>query len=274
MNNIHTPRGISLRQLALLTGLVLGASVGSAQYVPGQQLVSPDLDGTTSLDRWTTALTTTGSSGYPGFPGTGAWPASIGSDTGGDAVLDKVANGTGGGPYPGGGSLYFGGFSADINNDGGTVSVSDATPVAGLANVVFQVEIGEAWTHDFFNAELPVLSYTTSLGTTSDIAATQWALTGQFYNGTVPMPSGDEDVFINAYLLQWDLGSVAEEITSFAITFTGVQHAQVYALQLDQGNVYTSAIAVPEPAAFAAFAGLGVLGLATLRRRPRAANVS
>jgi hypothetical protein len=31
---------------------------------------------------------------------------------------------------------------------------------------------------------------------------------------------------------------------------------------------------VPEPAAFAAFAGLGVLGLATLRRRPRAANVS
>lgn len=257
--------GLLLRKFALLAGMALGACNASAQYTAGQQLVSPVLAGATSFDRWTTALTSVASPGYPGFPGTGAWPATIGSDTGGDAFIDKVANGSGGGPFPASGSLYYGGMSFDANVNGGTVAAIDSTPVAGLANVIFQIEIGEALTHDFFNDQLPVLSYTTSLGTTADIAATGWQLTSQFYNGTVSMPSGEEPVYINAYLLQWDLSSVAEEITSIAISFTAVQHAQVYAVQLNQSSVYTSAI--PEPATFAALAGLGALGLAAARRR-------
>ena len=72
------------------------------------------------------------------------------------------------------------------------------------------------------------------------------------------------------YLLQWDLSGVAETINAFSIQFTGVQHAQLYALQLDQSSVYSpvvSASPVPEPSSFAALAGLGAIGFAALRRR-------
>jgi hypothetical protein len=239
---------------------LLCAGGAYAQYVAGSQLVSPALAGNTARDAWTT-LHAAANPGYPGFPGSAAWPAPIGSNLGGDATLNKV----GGSAYPAGSSIYFGGFSSDPNTSGGTLSIQDSTPLAGLANVVFQVEIGEAWTYDFYNDTLPVLSYTTASGTVSNIAATEWTLGSRVDNGTVEMPTGTETVYINSYLLQWDLSSVGESITSFAISFTGVQHAQVYALQLDQSDVYASA--VPEPAACAALAGFGALALAVIRRR-------
>lgn len=258
----------SLRDL--LFGMLLTISAltffGRNATAAPMLLVDPAIAGNSQFDGWETGNLTFGQNpGYPGFPGSGAWPAPIGSGSAGsgDAVLNKVANGSGGGPYPAGGSIYFGGFSGDLNNNGGTLSVSDATPVGGLENVIFQIQIGEAWTYDFWNGVLPTLSYN---GGAQNLAATTAVLAEQFFNGTVTMPTGEEPVYINTYLLQWDLSSISDPIRSFSINFTGVQHAQLYALRLDQSDEFQSIVAsdppvVPEPTslALAGFAGIGLL---------------
>ncbi|MDX9912178.1 MAG: hypothetical protein RBS39_10130 [Phycisphaerales bacterium] len=260
-----------------------------AQYVPGEALVNPSITGNTQYDGWI-GLTSGNYPGYGAFPGSAAWPAPIGSNRTlantfnsaepGDAGLIKLGNGTGGGPYPAGQGIYFGGFSAEINNNGGTLAVTDSTPVADLRNVIFQVQIGEAWTFDFFNHEMPTLSFN---GGSQQLAATTSLTLEQFYNGTVDMPTGPEDVFINTYLLQWDLSGIAMPITDFSVSFTGVQHAQLYGLQLNQSDVYTRIGRVRSPlgygvqgdvsAAFAAIPAPGALslvglgGLVAMRRR-------
>lgn len=244
------------------------AGAAMAEYVPGVALVNPTMTGTTQYDGWI-GLTAANYSGFGGFPGTAAWPAPVGSNRTlnntfsrnepGDATLNKTANGIGGGPYLAGSSIYFGGFSGDFNNFGGTLAVTDSTPVADLSNVVFQVQIGEAWTYDFYNHVMPVLSYN---GGTQQITATTTLTVERFYNGTVDMPTGPEDVFINTYLLQWDLSGVTTPITDFTISFSGVQHAQVYGMRLDQSDVYTP---VPAPAV----AGVLSLGSVTAMRRRR-----
>lgn len=243
----------------------------------GDVFASPS--GNVSNDGWSTSGLSAGTNaGYPGFPGSGAWPAPIASDSGDDAGLHKIANGTGGGPYPASGSIYYGGFSGDINNNGGTLAVRDTTPLADVATIAFQIEIGEAWTYDFFNDELPSL-----LIDGTSYQASHSALIEQFYNGTVPMPTGDEDVYINTYLLAWDLTAaglnLTSPVTSFDVQFTGVQHAQVYSLRLDQSDVaivWPSAdpdpidpdatAAMPEPAT-ASLMAIGGLVLLARRRR-------
>lgn len=248
------------------------AALGSpalADFVPGVAFVEPALTGSTQYDGWI-GLTSVNYPGYGGFPGTAPWPGAIGSnrapdntfnvDEPGDAGLIKVSNGTGGGPYLGAESIYFGGFSGDINNYGGKLAVTDSTPVAGLSNIVFQVQIAEAWTFDFHDGALPVLSYN---GGSQQLAATTSLVVEQFFNGTVEMPTGPEDVFINTHLLQWDLTGIGEPITEFRVEFTGVQHAQVHGARLDQSDTYTI---VPAPGAVALL-GLGTM--AALRRRRR-----
>lgn len=250
--------------------LVAAAIALAAPSVRAEDLISlddPGLPGNTAHSSWT-SLTVSQYSGYPGFPGTGAWSNPMSAQAGdADAVLNKVSNGTGGGPYPGGGSIYYGGFSGDVNNNGGTLAVIDAAPIAGLRQVSFQIQIGEAWTYDFWNRALPTLSYN---GGSQSLAATSSILLQQYYNGTVPMPTGDEDVFINTYLLNWDLSGIAEPITSFAITFTGVQHAQLYKLRVDESDTVATA-AVPEPSSLAMLACGGSLAALLIRRRRVAA---
>lgn len=256
----------SLSAAVVLSTLAI-AGPALADYVPGAGLVNPAITGNTQYDGWI-GLTSANYSGYGGFPGSAAWPVPIGSnrtlantfnrDEPGDAGLLKTANGTGGGPYLAGGSIYFGGFSGDTNNFGGTLAVTDSTPVAGLKNVIFQVQIGEAWTYDFWNHQLPTLSYN---GGSQQLAAATSLTVEQFYNGTVTMPTGEEPVYINTYLLQWDLSGIGTPITGFSVSFSGVQHSQLYGLRLDQSDVYT---AIPAPGAMAL---LGIGGLVAMRRR-------
>jgi hypothetical protein len=221
-----------------------------------------------------TANGVSGLTGTGGFPGTSAWSgktsqidSAIGDAGGtlGGATLSKVSNGSGGGPYAAGGSLYFGGFSADVNNNGGTLVVTDSSPLSGLQTIAFQAGFGEAWTYDFYNHALPTLSYTTASGTVSNVAATSSQIAEAFFNGTVSMPTGDENVYINQHLLQWDLSGVNEAITSFSITFTGVQHAQLYGLTLTQAAAPT---AVPEPSTYALLLS-GVIAMGALKTRRR-----
>lgn len=253
--------------LALLS---LSIASGSAAWAAPMALIDPQLPGLTQYDEWAAgSLTSSANPGYPGFPGSGAWPGPIGSSApgSGDANLNKIANGTGGGPYPAGSAIYYGGFSADINNNGGTLSVTDVTPVAGLSNLVLQIQIGEAWTYDFWNDVLPTLSYN---GGTQDLAADDSHLLEAFFNGTVTMPTGEEAVYINTYLLQWDLSSLGP-IAGVSIKFTGVQHAQLYALRLDQSDEYSPAV-VPEPGTLtlAGMAGVGLMVACRTRRRSAA----
>ncbi len=240
--------------------------VSNTALANGDYFVDPGLSGTTQYDGWA-PLTSAAYPGYGGFPGSGSWPAPMGSNTpdSEDATLRKVANGPGGGPYPAGGGIYYGGFSADLNIDGGQLAVEDSTPVANLANVVLQIDIGEAWGYDFWNDVLPVLNYN---GGSQTLAPTNVVLLDQTFTGTVTMPTGEEPVYRNTHLLQWDLSSISG-ITSFSIPFNGVQHAQLYALRLDQSDVYSAYSQVPEPATASIVALGAVVGGLLVRRRSR-----
>lgn len=221
--------------------------------------------------------------GVPGLTGTGSFPGTtlwapkasqintvIGDAGGteGGANLTKVSNGTGGGAYAASSGIYFGGFSGDANVNGGTLAVVDSSPLAGLQNISFQVGIGEASTYDFYNHVLPTLTYTTSLGTVSSIVASSSSILEAVNNGTVSMPTGEEPIYINQYLLQWDLSSITQPITSFSINFTGVQHAQLYGLTLTQAS--GAIAAVPEPSTYAMLlSGMAMMGVVGAVRRRR-----
>jgi len=213
-----------------------GTTALAQGFVPGAALVNPGLTGVTEYNGWV-GLTNSNYSGYPMFPGFGPWGAPLGpNQTGsGSAGIYKVSDGTTGGPFPSSSSMYFGGVTSVINAYGGTLSVTDLSPVAGVKNVVLQIQIGEAWTYDFFNHVLPKLNYN---GGTQALAPTSAVVIEKYYNGTVEMPSGLEDVYINTYLIQWDL-STLPGITDFSLTFDGAEHAQLYAVQLDQSDTYT-----------------------------------
>ncbi|APW60841.1 PEP-CTERM sorting domain-containing protein [Paludisphaera borealis] len=251
--------------LCFMAAATMGLFTTSARadFVPGASIIDPGLPGAAEADVWTNAsLTAGGNPGYGGFPGSAAWPAPIGSSQGGDAGLSKLS----GAAYPGGSSIYFGGFSSAQNTLGGTLAVQDGTPVAGLANVVFQIQIGEAFGYDFFNHALPVLSYN---GGSQNLAATLSLVTDQVYNGEFASPTGPKPLYINTYILQWDLSGIAG-VDGFSIAFSGVQHSQIYALRLDQSDVYepyAASAAVPEPASLALL-GCGVAALfVKLRKR-------
>lgn len=250
------------------TTLVPNPDPESETYaVPGNPFINPALSGSTTTSIWYNVRGNgsvsiedggTGISHPLGsFPGSGSFPviaAQVGDST---ATLSKISNGTGGGPYTAGGSIYYGGFSGAVNNPGGILSVSDASPVAGLQTIVFQIQMGGAWGYDFVDNGLPVLNYTTASGNVTNVAATYFENILPVYNGTITMPSGEESLYINTWALEWDLSGVEEPITSFDIQFEGVQHGQLYGLRLDQSG------SVPEPST----ALLGAFGLLTLLRR-------
>jgi len=242
-----------LRILAAATAsLALSGSFASAAPQPVA------LSGVISTDGWT-GLTSANYPGYGAFPGASDWPGPIGSNTAGsgDADLDRLAGNPQGGPIPLSAGIYFGGFGSTANTFGGTLSISDATPTADLKTVVLQLDITESFGHAFYNDGLPTLSYNNG---TQSLPAT--------FTGLTQTPTGSNDpvlgtsIYSDLFRLQWDLSDVTTPITSYAIRFSGVQHAQLIDAQVDTSNTFTQV--VPEPASLA-LAGLGALAL--LRRR-------
>lgn len=195
--------------------------------------------------------------GNPGggiFPGTTMWApinAQLWSDGHDRGQLIKIANGAGGGPFPSGSTIYYGGASPTANTEGGTLSAKGYA-VDGIKTVAFQISIGEAYGYTLWDAnssgtvelnEMPYLTVYDKNGAVLSTLASQAGyadIIKKAYNGSLEMPPGsglDEDVYINTYGLQWDLSSVVGDIGSFAVTWTAVQHAQLWSLRLDQSNL-------------------------------------
>jgi hypothetical protein len=250
--------------------IILDTDPGTTGNQVGSYYQEISLGGNTRSEGWDN-LRNSVISGAGNHPGTAAWTSSIASQTGdnaGSSSITKIANGTGGGPYIGGSSLYFGGFSSVVNNFGGTVGVSTTGTgvLSGVQTLVFQVDIGAPWGYDFHDLVAPTLSYTTNEGTVNGVTASFISLYGQVQNGTFATPGGDQPVYINSYALQFDLSGVEDPITEFTISINGVQHSQIYGMGLQQSDqAYSvSVLPVPEPST-ALLGALGALGL--LRRR-------
>jgi hypothetical protein len=237
----------------LLGAMTLGAS--------NADVIEYNLPGTSDVDVWTNgSISVVSNPGFPGFSSTDPWPNPIASSIGGDATLNKTADGAGGGPYPASQSIYFGSF--DGGNNGGQLTVTDTTPVAGLQNVVFQVELAG----DFFDMT-PTLNYTTAGGTQSIAAFSSGIVDTEdlgFFMG--------EPNFSYTYAYQWNLSSVVDPITSFDISWNAFEHSQIYELRLDQSDTFT-AVAVPEPASMAVL-GLAMGGVAFRKWRRRKGAVA
>ena len=201
--------------------------------------------GSSSSDNWVN-VNSANFFGYGGFPGNSPWPAPIGSNgTGsGDADLSRVAGSpTGGGPFLSSSSIYFGNYSQVPNALGGTLRVSDSTPLANLKTLVFQIQIGEATGYDLYSA--PALKIN---GGSSIVNPLFSGILNSYQSGTFfsPVTELDEPVYVNTRGYQWDVSSLGA-VTSFAIDFSGVTHSQIYGLQLDQSSSVFSTAVIPEP---------------------------
>jgi len=209
--------------------------------------------GTSDIDGWAN-INTANFSGYGFFPGSSAWPGPIGSNVlgSGDADLGRVSGGSsGGGPFLSSTSIYFGSFAQVPNALGGTLRVSDSTPLANLKTLVFQIQIGEATGYDLYSA--PALKINSGSSIVSPLFS---GILNRFQSGTYPSPvTGlDEPVYVNTRGYQWDVSSLGA-VTSFTIDFSGVTHSQIYALQLNQSSSFFATAVVPEP---------GVVGFLTV----------
>lgn len=274
--------------------VVMGVGSGaSAQLIPGEKIgahiTDPGFTGVTQFDGWLaqrfqdeeldiylSTLSEAYNQNVARYPGTGPWSNPIPSyqgSPGHDARITKVANGATpqSGVYPGSNSLYFSGHSLDQNAKGATIAISDPTPVLDLAKVVFQIEIGEYAVLDFWDGDgdfttksYPTLNYNDGdqrLDPTVALRVHREPTGGKFQPPSKPGEPEPpaQDLYNNTYWLEWDLSGIAD-ITSFEIRLTAVEHAQVWAMRLDQFSV------IPEPTSLG-LAGMAGMLLLTGRRR-------
>ncbi|EAQ81538.1 hypothetical protein DSM3645_28192 [Blastopirellula marina DSM 3645] len=220
-----------------------------------------NLVGNTQFDQWT-QLNNINNPGISSYPGSAPWTGPIVSDDG-DSSFIKVS----GAAYPGTSptsGVYSSGMSLTPNTIGGGFTVTDSTPLANLATVAFQIEISEVFGYDFYNDAMPTLSYN---GGSQALVAGESLLLSQVPGAVF----GGDPSFNNSYLFGWDLSSITNPITSFVVSFTGVQHSSIYSMQLDQSDVVQTA-ATPEPGTLAIL--LGALPAAAFYLRRRFASIS
>ena len=211
--------------------LSLLASVTLALTAKAQIEVPQFSSGSSAFDGWVNMNNT----GFPlisgGFPGSASWNGTAGSNQSGsgDAVLGKIS----GSAFFAFESLYFGSNTQVENQLGGTLQVRDATPLSGVRTIVLQIQIGEAVGYDFYRPSgWPVLKLN---GGNSSISPNVTTLLDSFEYGTFESPlTGDEPLYVNTYAFEWNLpvGSVS----SIAIDFSAVTHAQIYGMRLDQST--------------------------------------
>jgi hypothetical protein len=229
----------------LLVGALAALSAAAARAVSYSEFIAPSFTGTTDTDGWFD-LNTVNFGPHGSYPGTDAWPSPLGSNQSGsgDATWDKVS-----------GAGYLTGASSNLlysPDPVGTFAIADATPVSGLANLLFQISS----TGDL-GASGVLLSFN---GGAQNLAATSASL---LLSGTVSTAFGPATQYVWAY--QWDLSSFGA-ITDYSLAWTtAATHELTFGARLDQSSVYSAAI--PEPSTYAALGGLGALVFALIRRR-------
>jgi len=62
---------------------------------------------------------------------------------------------------------------------------------------------------------------------------------------TVQYTDPPEDLYLNTYRYEWDVGPLSGAVESIAIQMSVVQHGEIYALQVDQGVEVASPPATP-----------------------------
>jgi len=177
------------------------------------------------------------------YPGSAAWPAPITANAAGSqgsAVFMK----TSGNGYFAGSSLYDGGGA-------GIYSVSDASPLANLSTVIFQIDAGTSI------GLLPTLNYN---GGSQGLAA-NWFAQGNGKYSTFDFTTGQSFPTQNR-AWQWDLTGLG--VTSYEIVWGSVpnNHLTQYELSLTTGDTFFQA--VPEPSAVVM---VSLVSLSLLRRR-------
>jgi hypothetical protein len=200
--------------------------------------------GTKSFDGWVNMNNS--NSDFSNWPTT---PAESNASNSGDAKLVRVS----GSAIFASESLYFLSYQQVANALGGTLRVSDPTPVAGVKTITLQVEIGEAVGYGFQRpGGYPVLKIN---GQPATYAPAHAMLLNRYDNGEYESPeTGWEPVYVKTLGYQWNVESLGP-INSLQIDFSAVTHAQIYEVRLDQSDVAQSgAVFVPR---FLALAGIG-----------------
>lgn len=103
-------------------------------------------------------------------------------------------------------------------------------------------------------------------GGSQALAADSASIISSYQNGTFTNPETqlEEAIFVNTWMLTWDASALGA-ISSLAIEWSAVQHAQLHALRLDQSDVV-----VPEPGMLG-LGAIGLLGMAAMGRSRRRA---
>jgi hypothetical protein len=227
--------------MAQCVAVVLSVHQIHAQTVP----VNFSGGGLTSFDGWVN-MNSVNFPGFGGFPGNSPWlnpdksvkTAGSNASNSGDAEIVRVSGGQDGGPIFLSESLYFGSFVQVANALGGTLRVSEPSPVSGVKTVTLQVQIGEAIGYGFVQPSgAPVLKIN---GLATTYAPTYSKVVNTYQNGVYDSPdTGEEPVYVKTWAFQWNVANLGT-INSIQIEFSAVTHAQIYSMRLDQTSVLQS----------------------------------
>lgn len=228
--------------MPLCTAFLSSGQQTHAQTVP----VNFGGGGATSFDGWVN-MNSVNFPGFGSFPGSSPWlnpdesVKTAGSNdlNSGDAEIVRISGGQdGGGPIFLSESLYFGSFVQVPNALGGTLRISDSTPVAGVKTITLQVEIGEAVGYGFKSPEgYPILKVN---GQPSTYAPSHSVLLNRYQSGTYDSPeTGEEPIYVKTVGYQWNVENIGP-VDSIQIEFSAVTHSQIYEIRLDQTDILQS----------------------------------
>jgi hypothetical protein len=222
-------------------------SAAFAATATSHAAISLNLAGNTETSGWdnlTNSNTYWSANGYPtSYPGAAAWPAPVAANmagSAGSAVLMKES-----------GNGYFSGSSIYDAGGAGIFSISDDLPIASLATIIFQADVGTSI------GVLPVLNYnggSQSLAPGFSALVDGESLTFNFSTG--------ESFPTRNHAWQWDLTGLA--VNSYEIIWGSVpnNHLTQYEFNLTTGDTFTQAIPEPSSAVL-----VSLLSLALFRRR-------
>ncbi|MBK1833768.1 hypothetical protein [Roseibacillus ishigakijimensis] len=204
--------------------------------------LSVTLPGNSTSDGWD-QLTNSRLSGYGGYPGLTPWTTPIAANTSGsdqNAVFNKIS----GGGYLANNSFYDGGNS-------GTLALQSDNPIANLATVIFQVDMGMS---TFASAPQLLINGTDLLDPVAS------SITQGAYSSGQP---GQPPSFTKNHAFQWDLTGYGATIDDYQVQWTTSIHTTIYEMHLDSGDSFATVIPEPSTAFLGALAG----SLLLLRRR-------